>query len=253
MHHSTESRSDVQLAVAICVSTRGQGYRLRAWHGLGTFPSRRAEVICYGAIATTMTQPFRQPSHKLQTLITTALTTQRVSFKELLHTYSSDTAVSIMAAAVANPVASAFSTPKAVAPPGQPDISYAPDYEKYQARAARRVQSGNLPTTLPEGFPQQLKGDLVWEGNTLAETYEWTYVLSEDQLAEIDHAVRHFKCQLLLSGTRLGSKCVHTWLISLQHLAFLSRMLRRTLFPFLSCTQSFAVFPTSCTLATGSS
>lgn len=98
-----------------------------------------------------------------------------------------------MAAAVANTVASAFSTPKAVAPPGQPDISYAPDYDKYQARAARRVQSENLPSTLPEGFPEQLKGDLVWEGDTLAETYDWTYVLREDQLAEIDEAVKHFK------------------------------------------------------------
>lgn len=102
-----------------------------------------------------------------------------------------------MATAVADPVASAFSTPKAVAPPGQPDISYAPDYGKYQARAARRVQAGNLPTSLPEGFPEQLKGDLVWEGNSLAATYDWTYVLSEDQLAEIDRAVKHFKCQSL--------------------------------------------------------
>lgn len=102
-----------------------------------------------------------------------------------------------MAAAVANPVTSAFSTPKAVAPPGQPDISYAPDYDKYQSRAARRVQSENLTSTLPEGFPKQLKGDLVWEGNTLAGTYDWTYVLSDDQLAEIDQAVKHFKCQWL--------------------------------------------------------
>lgn len=102
-----------------------------------------------------------------------------------------------MATAVADPVASAFSTPKAVAPPGQPDISYAPDYGKYQARAARRVQSGNLPTSLPEGFPEQLKGDLVWEGNSLAATYDWTYVLNENQLAEIDQAVKHFKCSSL--------------------------------------------------------
>lgn len=106
-----------------------------------------------------------------------------------------------MAAAVANPVTSAFSTPKAVAPPGQPDISYAPDYDKYQARAARRVQSENLPNNLPEGFPEQLKGNLVWEGNTLAETYNWTYVLSEDQLEEIDRAVGHFKCQFDLWGS----------------------------------------------------
>lgn len=118
-----------------------------------------------------------------------------------------------MAAAVANPVASAFSTPKAVAPPGQPDISYAPDYDKYQARAARRVQSENLPSTLPEGFPEQLKGDLVWEGNTLAETYDWTYVLNEDHLAEIDQAVKHFKCQFSINGRIPDLRCGYTWLI----------------------------------------
>lgn len=100
-----------------------------------------------------------------------------------------------MASAVVNPVASAFSTPKAVAPPGQPDISYAPDYGKYQARAARRLEAGNLPTSVPDGFPEQLKGDLVWEGDTLADTYDWTYVLSDSQLAEIDQAAKHFKCQ----------------------------------------------------------
>jgi hypothetical protein len=49
---------------------------------------------------------------------------------------------------------------------------------------------------VPEGFPDQLQGDMVWEGDTLAETYDWTYVLSEEQLAEIDEAVKHFQCWL---------------------------------------------------------
>ncbi|KAI1659459.1 Clavaminate synthase-like protein [Daldinia decipiens] len=93
-----------------------------------------------------------------------------------------------------------FVTPKAPAPPGQPDISYAPDYDKWQARAARRLKEGNLPTTLPEGFPVQLKGDLVWEGETVADTYDWTYVLSDEQLDEIDRAVDHFKGLGLLLG-----------------------------------------------------
>ncbi|KAI1738278.1 TfdA family taurine catabolism dioxygenase TauD [Xylaria scruposa] len=81
----------------------------------------------------------------------------------------------------------------ALAPPGQPDISYHPDYEKYQARVARRLQEGNLPKSLPEGFPEKLTGDLVWDGQTVADTYNWTYVLSPEHLAEIDRAVAHFK------------------------------------------------------------
>ncbi|MBE3044996.1 hypothetical protein IMZ48_21040 [Candidatus Bathyarchaeota archaeon] len=88
-----------------------------------------------------------------------------------------------------------LATPAALiaGPPGQPDIAYAPDFEKYQARTARRFAEEKLATTLPEGFPSELRGDLVWEGKTLAETYDWTYVLSEDQLEEIEDALKHFK------------------------------------------------------------
>ncbi|KAJ8132020.1 hypothetical protein O1611_g1602 [Lasiodiplodia mahajangana] len=83
--------------------------------------------------------------------------------------------------------------PVALAPPGQPDISYHPSYEKWQARITRRLQEGNLPKSVPEGFPEKLTGDLVWEGQTIADTYNWTYVLSPEHLAEIDQAVVHFK------------------------------------------------------------
>jgi hypothetical protein len=86
-------------------------------------------------------------------------------------------------------------TPAARAPPGQPDISYAPDYNKWQARAARRLASGGLQSSVPEGFPEQLEGDLVWDGRTLAETYDWTYVLSAEQLEEVDQALAHFQCE----------------------------------------------------------
>ncbi|KAH8171200.1 taurine catabolism dioxygenase tauD, tfdA family protein [Sarocladium implicatum] len=84
-------------------------------------------------------------------------------------------------------------TPAARPPPGQPDISYAPDYDKWQARVASRLAEGNLRKDLPEGFPDQLTGDAVWDGTSLAETYDWTYILNEGQLAEIDRAVAHFR------------------------------------------------------------
>lgn len=87
------------------------------------------------------------------------------------------------------------SAARVAGPPGQPDIEYRPDFEKYQARTARRLAEGNLQKTLPEGFPQNLTGDLVWEGETLADTYDWTYVLSEEQLDEIEAALKHFKCK----------------------------------------------------------
>ena len=86
-------------------------------------------------------------------------------------------------------------TPAALPPPGQPDISYHPAWNKYQARVSRRTQTESLPKSLPEGFPAELKGDLVWEGETLAQNYDWAYVLSADQQKEIDDAVTHFKCK----------------------------------------------------------
>ncbi|KAF4963073.1 hypothetical protein FSARC_8875 [Fusarium sarcochroum] len=84
-------------------------------------------------------------------------------------------------------------TPAARPPPGQPDINYAPDYSNWRARVKTRLAEGNLPTEVPEGFPKQLGGDAAWDGATLAETYDWTYVLSDGQLSEVDQAVAHFK------------------------------------------------------------
>lgn len=84
-------------------------------------------------------------------------------------------------------------TPAAPAPPGQPDIAYAPDYAKFQARQAQRLKSETLPSTVPEGFPTQLTGDLVWDGESVAQTYDWAYVLSPGQTDEIDQALKHFQ------------------------------------------------------------
>ncbi|KAI0008230.1 Clavaminate synthase-like protein [Xylariaceae sp. FL0662B] len=93
-----------------------------------------------------------------------------------------------------------YVTPAAVAPPGQPDISYAPDFQKYQARKDRRLKAGGLPDKLPEGLPQELTGNLVWDGRTLADAYNWTYVLQPDQLDEIELALKHFKSLNLTLG-----------------------------------------------------
>ncbi|KAH7325571.1 hypothetical protein B0I35DRAFT_474332 [Stachybotrys elegans] len=106
-----------------------------------------------------------------------------------------------VAAALPPPSAPVFSvTEAAKPPPGQPDIAYHPDWDKYQARVARRQQTEDLPKTLPDGFPKELKGDLVWDGETLASKYDWTYVLSSDHLEEIDRALAHFKSLNIAKG-----------------------------------------------------
>lgn len=144
-------------------------------------------------------------------------------------------------------------TPAARAPPGQPDIAYAPDRRKWEARTARRLAEGNLRTTLPQGFPQQLQGDLVWDGANLAESYDWTYVLNTEQLSEIDAAVKHFKCELLdpPHKTRLSPDQMH--LTRSQLSTFRSATSRRPHFHYPSYTPSSDVSPTSYTTGTASS
>ncbi|KAK3381750.1 hypothetical protein B0H63DRAFT_511500 [Podospora didyma] len=78
-------------------------------------------------------------------------------------------------------------------PPGQPDIGYAPDHDKYLARVKRRHETETLDKTLPDAFPEKLDSDLVWDGNTLAESYDWNYRLTEGDLEEIEAALKHFK------------------------------------------------------------
>ena len=78
-------------------------------------------------------------------------------------------------------------------PPGQPDIEYTPNHDKYLERAKRRRETEHLVKSLPTGFPQELQSKLVWDGNDLVEAYDWTYHLSEEDLDEIEYALRHFK------------------------------------------------------------
>ena len=76
-----------------------------------------------------------------------------------------------------------------------PDIDYKPDFEKFQARTKLRLQNEDLKNVrLPIGFPQRLESDFVWEGDDLAEKYDWTYVLTEADVEELEDALTGFKC-----------------------------------------------------------
>ena len=78
-------------------------------------------------------------------------------------------------------------------PPGQPDIEYTPNHDKYLERAKRRRETEHLAKSLPTGFPQELQSKLVWDGNNLVEAYDWNYDLTVEDLNEIESALRHFK------------------------------------------------------------
>ena len=90
-------------------------------------------------------------------------------------------------------------------PVGQPDIDYAPNVEKYQARVKRRTEGERLNSSLPAGFPSRLDSPLVWDGADIATKYNWVYELNEDEVAEIEAALAHFKClsvQMVLQSQR---------------------------------------------------
>ncbi|KAF4336467.1 family Taurine catabolism dioxygenase [Fusarium beomiforme] len=94
----------------------------------------------------------------------------------------------------------AVQPPITTGPVGQPDIAYGPDLDKYLARVKRRQETETLATTLPDGFPQELHSELVWDGKDLAGTYDWNYHLTVDDLNEIEEALRYFTSLNLLPG-----------------------------------------------------
>ena len=77
----------------------------------------------------------------------------------------------------------------------QPDITYHPNFEQYKARSHQRQKAGQLPTSLPDGFPKQLFSPLVWEGKDVEGRTYWIFELNESQLDEIHEALQKFKCR----------------------------------------------------------
>ncbi|KAL3421230.1 hypothetical protein PVAG01_07675 [Phlyctema vagabunda] len=75
----------------------------------------------------------------------------------------------------------------------QPDITYHPDLQNYQQRTERLKKLRTSDERLPEGFPAQLTGPLVWEGQDYKDESQWTLVLNESQVEEIHQALLHFK------------------------------------------------------------
>ncbi|KAJ9246442.1 hypothetical protein DTO207G8_8942 [Paecilomyces variotii] len=86
-----------------------------------------------------------------------------------------------------------MSTTVTVTAAKQPDIQYAPDFDKWRARTEHRLRTETLLKELPAGFPKKLVSDLVWEGSDIQDRYDWTYVLTEADLEEIQTALTHFR------------------------------------------------------------
>ena len=93
--------------------------------------------------------------------------------------------------------------PTSLGPAKQPDIAYHPDEAKYRAREARRLAEDPslLKVALPEGFPTQVEGPIVWKGSDWTSEGQWVYRLSSEELAEIQAGLDHFKSKSLRLST----------------------------------------------------
>lgn len=72
-------------------------------------------------------------------------------------------------------------------------IGWQPNYETYLAREASRLRVGGLPTFLPDGYPREMRGDLVWSGTHDIEEVQYTLYLQGFQKAEVERALKYFK------------------------------------------------------------
>lgn len=85
----------------------------------------------------------------------------------------------------------------AIASPKEPyaDIGYSVDEAAFRRRSAARLAAGRLPTSVPDGWPTQLEGPLVWTAADFNEVEESAYVclLTDEDKQEISRALNAFK------------------------------------------------------------
>ena len=72
------------------------------------------------------------------------------------------------------------------------EIGWEPDFEKFQAQAAARLQSGAVDSTVPQGWPKSLDSPLVWSGADLHKKAQYVLTLTEIHKQEVVDALAYF-------------------------------------------------------------
>ncbi|KAI9018780.1 hypothetical protein CLU79DRAFT_760378 [Phycomyces nitens] len=76
----------------------------------------------------------------------------------------------------------------------QPDITYLPNYKKWKARTAHRLEKEIISTKLPEKFPKRLHGPKVWtKSDYEGKESQWIYTMTKDELQEIHMSILAFE------------------------------------------------------------
>jgi len=74
-----------------------------------------------------------------------------------------------------------------------PDISWVPDAALFEKRSAARAYMRELQPELPPGWPNELRGPLVWSGEDWKSEKQFVYMLSEAERLDLRSALVQFK------------------------------------------------------------
>ncbi|KAI1506263.1 hypothetical protein F5X99DRAFT_404313 [Biscogniauxia marginata] len=85
------------------------------------------------------------------------------------------------------------------------DISYDVDEKAFLRRCEASLAAGGLPTSVPEGWPVELDGPLVWSNDDFQDESEYVYLLTDADKAEIQCALEYFK-EMGIDGTQVSQE-----------------------------------------------
>lgn len=79
----------------------------------------------------------------------------------------------------------------------RPDIEWLPSYDTYKARIARLAALNfDRPTSVPYGWPARIDAPRNWSGSEYADSSRYVVELTKEDIAEIEHALSHFRGRL---------------------------------------------------------
>ena len=74
-----------------------------------------------------------------------------------------------------------------------PDIGWVPDAALFEKRSAARAYMREVQPNLPPGWPDELRGPLVWSGEDWKSEKQFAYMLSEAERLDLRNALVQFK------------------------------------------------------------
>ena len=110
-------------------------------------------------------------------------------------------------------------------------ISWELNLDDFQIRSRSRLQAGNLEQTLPTGWPEAVRGPLVWSGQEYQDKKSYIYELLEDQKAGADPCAEIIQRWASMIQLRTYSFCNHNSVLSYPELSLDLPNVNKATFP----------------------